>query len=128
MKQRCYYTKCRSYKDYGGRGIVVCDRWVHSFENFLLDMGERPIGFSIERMDSNKNYCPENCIWIARSEESKNRTSNHWITYENETKTLTDWAKYHSISRRMLTKYLKKMAFKDAVQKLKSNNAIMILL
>lgn len=73
IKRRCYKEKSKSYKDYGGRGIKLCERW-HVFENFLSDMGERPsIKLTIERLDGNKDYCPGNCIWADRTAQSRNR-------------------------------------------------------
>jgi hypothetical protein len=72
MKQRCTNPNRKCYKDYGGRGIKVCDRW-DSFENFIKDMGERPKGYSIDRINSDGNYEPSNCRWADRDTQIKNR-------------------------------------------------------
>lgn len=79
MKRRCYNPKSHKYKNYGGRGIKVCDRWMdptNGFQNFLADMGPRPgKGYSIERVDVNGDYCPENCKWITIQEQKFNKTN-----------------------------------------------------
>lgn len=74
IKRRCSAPRCKDYKDYGGRGIRVCDRWLNSFENFLADMGRKPSPkHSIDRADNDGNYEPGNCRWATPSEQSKNR-------------------------------------------------------
>lgn len=83
MKRRCYNTNSHKYKNYGARGIKVCDRWLDSakgFQNFLDDMGPRPgQGYSIERIDVNGDYSPENCKWIPIKEQSYNKTNTLFV-------------------------------------------------
>jgi hypothetical protein len=76
MKRRCYNKNEKFYKHYGGRGITISDRWLASFDNFLSDMGDCPEGYSIERKDVNKGYNKENCVWLLRSEQWKNKSNN----------------------------------------------------
>ena len=72
MKARCYNPNTNGYRNYGGKGIKVCDRWLKNFQAFAADMGPRPsIHYSIDRIDSNKNYEPANCRWILKSENSR---------------------------------------------------------
>lgn len=94
LKKRCLNKKCKNYSGYGGRGITVCDRWKNSFESFYKDMGPKPSPkHSIDRIDNNKGYFPENCRWATLAEQAKNTRRNIYIFYKNERKTLDEWAK-----------------------------------
>ncbi len=73
MKQRCFNANNRHYKDYGGRGITVCQRWLSNFSQFLEDMGPRPDGYSLDRIDNDKGYSPGNCKWSTPLEQAHNR-------------------------------------------------------
>lgn len=90
MLERCNNPKHISFKSYGGRGIVVCDRW-KDFTNFLDDMGERQDGTEIDRIDNSGNYEPNNCRWTTRIVNSRNTRRNRYITVNGETLTLTEW-------------------------------------
>lgn len=101
MMQRCGSPKHSEYKHYGGRGIKVCERWqgVNGFPNFLADMGQRPtLLHSIDRINNEGPYSPENCRWSTRKEQASNTRVNHRITYAGVTRTLTEWAEYLGMS------------------------------
>lgn len=73
MKKRCTEPNHEKYPNYGGRGITVCERWMHSFENFLEDMGERPEGTTLDRKENDKGYFPDNCRWATPLEQRHNQ-------------------------------------------------------
>lgn len=93
MRRRCYDKNDKGYKNYGGRGISVCDRWNSSFVNFFSDMGERPKGLSLERVDNNGNYCPENCKWGTKLEQIRNRRTTRRLEVNGENLTVEEWSK-----------------------------------
>lgn len=90
MKERCERRSHKSWPDYGGRGIKVCDRW-QNFESFLSDMGPVPERLTLERIDVNGNYTPENCRWASRTEQARNRRSTRLLTAFGETKPAASW-------------------------------------
>jgi len=98
-KQRCYNQNCRDYKHYGGRGIRICERWLESTENFILDMGLRPDGMTLERIDNQGDYTPENCVWATRLTQSQNTRNARQITYKGETLTVAEWERRLGFSR-----------------------------
>jgi len=92
MKARCLNPGAKQFKDYGGRGIKVCESWM-SFPNFLHDMGERPNrNYSIDRNDNNGNYEPGNCRWATRMEQGNNTRRNRFLTLNGETKSISQWS------------------------------------
>jgi hypothetical protein len=97
MIQRCTNQKARGYKNYGGRGITVCKRWL-KFENFLKDMGERPKRKTLDRKNNNGNYCKSNCSWATVGQQNKNRRNNTKILYRGELHCISDLAKKFSLS------------------------------
>lgn len=93
LKNRCLNPNSPKFPIYGGRGIMVCDRWKHSFLCFLEDMGKKPSPLhSIERIDNNGNYEPSNCVWATNLIQSRNRTSNKVIRFNGSSKTMTEFA------------------------------------
>jgi hypothetical protein len=91
MHARCYHPQTRSYKDYGGRGIIVCERW-HDYDLFYEDVGERPEGMTFGRIDNNKNYEPDNWQWETYKEQNRNRRNNIMVTYRGKTQCISAWA------------------------------------
>lgn len=86
MKNRCYLTTCKAYSDYGGRGIVVCERWRSSFENFYADMGDRPSSrHTLERENVNGPYSPDNCAWATWEVQARNKRNPKMITFKGRT-------------------------------------------
>lgn len=99
MITRCTNPKIKCWKHYGGRGITVCDRWLNSFDNFLDDMGEKPPGMTIDRIDSDKGYCKDNCRWATQAEQTRNRRSVLKITWNGKTQIAAEWADELGIPR-----------------------------
>ena len=97
MKTRCYNERDISYPNYGGRGIFVCERWLHSFDNFYSDMGKRPSSkFSLERINYNESYSPSNCTWATRIQQANNTRKNIFLSFGGKSMTIAQWArKFH---------------------------------
>jgi len=91
MKQRCLNPNYSAYRFYGGRGIKVCERWL-SFSAFYADMGDRPPGKTLDRVNSNGHYSPKNCRWATRKQQQNNRDVCVLLTYKRETMTLMQWS------------------------------------
>lgn len=98
MIQRC---RDKDYPNYGERGIKVCKRWL-IFENFFEDMGEKPDGMSIDRIDNNGNYEPSNCRWATSKQQTRNYRRNHFITYKGKTMCIKEWSEKLGIDARLV--------------------------
>lgn len=92
MNARCSNPKDARYPRYGGRGIVVCKRWRLSFEAFFSDMGERPDGCSLDRIDNDGDYKPSNCRWATRRQQNRNYSRNRRLTWRRRTLSMQEWS------------------------------------
>lgn len=99
IHQRCYDSNSPAYKNYGGRGIKMCGRWRRSFQSFLDDVGERPLGKSLDRIDNDGDYSPENCRWATNREQANNSRHNHPVTIDGVTKNISQWIDMVDIKR-----------------------------
>lgn len=100
MKTRCYNDNALAYKDYGGRGIAVCEEWKYEFKPFhdwAMSHGYSH-GLTIDRIDNNGNYCPENCRWVTMREQSRNTRRTKFITHNGESHCVAEWAEKYNIS------------------------------
>ncbi len=96
MIQRCTNPNNERYRDYGGRGITICRRWM-IFENFLKDMGEQPQKHQLDRIDNDGNYCKKNCRWATRKQQAGNKRNNIVGTYKGKTQLVARWAEEFNI-------------------------------
>lgn len=108
IKARCLNPNNKHYQNYGGRGIKICSEWLTNFNQFVIDMGERPIGYSIDRIDNNGDYTPNNCKWSTKKEQQRNRRVTKHITIEGIDYLICDIAekfgfKYDTIENRAKT-------------------------
>lgn len=101
MMQRCYRVKEKSYPRYGGSGIKVTERW-HKFSNFIADMGDRPPGMSIDRIDNAKGYSLENCRWASAKTQARNRSIVKKVSFLGEELTIPEWAERTGLPYRTL--------------------------
>lgn len=108
MNRRCGTPKNPRYKDYGGRGIIVCDRWKTSFSNFFEDMGYKPTPkHSIDRIDVNGDYEPNNCRWATRSEQDRGMRKNRWMEAFGIRRVISDWARELNVAPTTLYYHIK---------------------
>lgn len=107
IKSRCTNSNATGFKNYGGRGIRVCERWYYSFENFLEDMGQKPFrGATIERIDNNGDYEPSNCRWANKSEQCSNKRNNRILRFNGIDATLTEWSRATGMCRETIARRL----------------------
>lgn len=93
MRARCASLRPADFPKYRGRGITVCERWQNSFDAFYADMGAPPVGMSLDRIDGDGPYSPDNCRWATPLTQSRNRRYVRQITFDGRTQLLTDWAR-----------------------------------
>lgn len=124
MKDRCYNPNSHAYSKYGGRGIKVCERW-HDFNNFVYDMGEKPTKqHTLDRIDNDGDYCPENCRWATQLEQQNNTSYNRNITIDGKTMSTSAWCRHYGIK---LTTYYQRLKlgwdyYTALVEPVKQNN------
>lgn len=106
MIQRCSDPKCYGYPYYGARGVKVCYRW-RNFWNFVRDMGMKPEGATLERIDTNGDYTPENCKWATWTEQQNNKRNNRRLTHDGRTQTIAQWARELGLKQGMIVDRLR---------------------
>lgn len=120
MKMRCKDYGSPSYKYYGLRGISVCKRWDESFFHFISDMGMKPDArYSLDRIDNNGDYSPDNCRWATPKEQNNNKRTNKPMTFEGQTKNISEWAKHFDVGLSTLYSLLSQYDIDTAFQVLK---------
>lgn len=102
MIERCYNRSNHAYRLYGARGIRVCKQWRTSPEQFLADMGPRPVGMTLERRNPTGNYDPDNCCWATRHEQNRNTSRNRLLTFKGQTLCVAEWANELGINKQTI--------------------------
>lgn len=120
MWQRCTNPKQARFKDYGAKGISVCERW-KNFANFLNDMGEATIESTIERIDNSKGYSPDNCIWATRKVQMRNTSRTRIIEFNGKKQCITDWAIELGLNESSLRERLAKWTIEKSLTQPKRN-------
>jgi hypothetical protein len=118
MKQRCYNPKNKGYKNYGARGVTVDPVWKDDFPAFVRDMGNRPVGGTLERVDNDGPYSKDNCIWASRAQQAKNTRAVKRITVGGVTLCHSDWARSLGVSVGALSRRIKRMGEENAIREL----------
>ena len=107
-KDRCHNPKSKNFDSYGARGIYVCEKWINDFSAFFADMGERPKGYSLGRIDNNGPYSSENCQWESPLQQANNTRKTRLISYNGKTMSISAWARELKITSQALHKRLQK--------------------
>lgn len=124
IKQRCYDPNRRDYKYYGGKGIKVCDKWLHNFQafnNWAITHGYAD-NLTLDRVDVNGNYEPSNCRWVDMQIQANNKSNNHFLTYNGKTQTIAQWSREVGISQDTIRRRIN--AFKWSVERALTEKAI----
>lgn len=108
IKDRCFNLNSKHYHRYGGRGVIMCKSWAEDYAKFAADVGDRPENTTLDRIDNNGHYEPNNVRWATRQEQANNRVTNVVVTYEGLTMTLADWARHKGWKYGLLTSRWKK--------------------
>jgi hypothetical protein len=116
MKSRCYDKNHVAYSNYGGRGISVCDEWRNNFDAFVKDMGLALPYLTLDRIDTNGNYCKANCKWSTHKEQLNNQRRNHIVEKDGVKKTMTQWAESLGLRPDTLQKRLQRMSPEKALK------------
>jgi hypothetical protein len=112
MIQRCHNPSAKYFPLYGGRGITVCNRWRTSFGTFFADMGARPAkGLSLDRIDNDGGYSPENCRWATRKEQMRNTRNNSYLTLNGETHLLCEWVEITGLNSSLISNRINRMGW-----------------
>lgn len=124
MKNRCLNSKAPNFARYGGRGITICNRWM-KFENFLTDMGTRPKGKTLDRINVNGPYSSENCHWATPKEQQRNARGTVYVTFQGKTQSLSSWSDEFGIDKSTLSYRLQNWTVEEAFSiKVKYGNRI----
>lgn len=121
IKKRCYNENNKTYRWYGAKGIKICDEWMDnpsSFEEWALNNGYAD-DLTIDRIDANRNYCPENCRWISREENSKHTSITNFIDVDGEIHSGKDWARLLGFGKNIINKYIRKYGLENTVEFIK---------
>lgn len=123
MRSRCYRPTNKDFKIYGGRGIKVCDRWLNDYDAFFDDMGVRPDGTTLDRIDSNGDYSPDNCRWVTIREQQQNKRSNVFFEVNGVSLPVAEWARRYGLNRTVLMKRIRRGVQGDALFSPEPTNA-----